>query len=110
VGYENGTARLLFVVVFEHKQGNRSTESTDFVPTSLPMGVYTLLARFGIIIHDMTGLQLHAISSLQTIPALLVSANIPCAELKYRGILGLTKPFDLDELVHLIEQVVQKQE
>ena len=30
MGSENGTARLLFVVVFEREQGDRSTEITDF--------------------------------------------------------------------------------
>ena len=61
---------------------------------------------------SMTGLQLydqlHAIPGLETIPAIMVSATLPRAELKQRGIFGLDKPFDLDELLHLIERVVQK--
>lgn len=63
---------------------------------------------------SMTGLQLydqlHAIPGFETIPAIMVSANLPRAELKQRGIFGLDKPFDLDELLHLIERAVQKEE
>ena len=63
---------------------------------------------------SMTGLQLydqlHTISGLETIPAIMVSATLPRAELKQRGIFGLDKPFDLDELLHLIEHAIQKHE
>ncbi len=63
---------------------------------------------------SMTGLQLydqlHAIPDLKTVPAIMVSATLPHTELKHRGIIGLDKPFDLDELLHLIERVVQKHE
>ena len=63
---------------------------------------------------SMTGLQLydqlHAILGLEMVPAIMVSATLPHAELKHRGIIGLDKPFDLDELLHLIERAVQKHE
>ncbi len=61
---------------------------------------------------SMTGLQLydqlHAIPGLEKVPAIMVSATLPRTELKQRGIIGLDKPFDLDELLHLIERVLQK--
>ena len=63
---------------------------------------------------SMTGLQLydqlHAIPGLETIPAIMLSATLPRAELKHRGIFGLDKPFDLDELLLLIERAIQRQE
>ncbi len=59
---------------------------------------------------SMTGLQLYdqlyALPRFKTIPAILMSASLPRAELKRRGILGLDKPFDLDELLFLIERAV----
>ena len=63
---------------------------------------------------SMTGLQLydqlHALAGLEAIPAIMMSATLPRAELQHRGILGLDKPFDLDELLHLIERAIQKHE
>ncbi len=73
-----------------------------------------VLFLFDYHLPSMTGLQLydqlHALPRFQAIPAIIMSASLPRAELKRRGILGVDKPFDLDELLLLIERVVQKQE
>ncbi len=72
-----------------------------------------VLFLFDYHLPSMTGLQLydqvHALPGFETIPAIIMSASLPHAELKQRGIFGLDKPFDLDVLFHLIEQTVQKQ-
>jgi CheY-like chemotaxis protein len=58
----------------------------------------------------MSGLQLYdqfqAIQRLRSIPAILVSANLPSDELEKRHMLGLSKPFDLNDLLQTVEQAV----
>ncbi len=58
----------------------------------------------------MTGIQvydrLHAITGLERVPTILMSANLPHHELHKRQIVGLIKPFELDELLRLIHELV----
>jgi DNA-binding response OmpR family regulator len=55
---------------------------------------------------SMTGLQLydqlHKNEELRMVPAIMMSANLPNAELEKRHILGIKKPFELDELFKAI--------
>ena len=59
---------------------------------------------------SMTGLQLYdqfqTIEELKNVPAIMMSANLPTPELARRHIIGLKKPFDLDELLDLIERAL----
>ena len=56
----------------------------------------------------MTGLQLYDrlrdLEGLQSVPAILLSANLPFHELKQRKIVALGKPFDLDKLLGAVEK------
>ena len=60
----------------------------------------------------MNGLQLydtlHSMEGLQTVPALLLSASVEKheQELRERNLLGLKKPFELDELLQAIEKML----
>lgn len=61
---------------------------------------------------DMNGLalydRLHALQRLEKVPALLISARIAdevADEIKKRNILFLQKPFDLRDLLYLIERL-----
>jgi Response regulator containing CheY-like receiver, AAA-type ATPase, and DNA-binding domains len=60
---------------------------------------------------EMNGLQLYdtiiARKHLPHIPAIMMSANLPWNELRKRQLVGLEKPFDLDELLDLIAEVVR---
>lgn len=62
---------------------------------------------------SMTGLQLYdqlqRSPRLANIPTILMSANLPIQEVAKRKIVGIEKPFDLDQLLHLIEQLLLKQ-
>ncbi|GAC1378252.1 MAG: response regulator [Ktedonobacteraceae bacterium] len=57
---------------------------------------------------SMTGIQLYdqfqTYKDLKGVPTIMMSANLPRAELEKRKIIGLKKPFDLDELLELIER------
>lgn len=60
---------------------------------------------------EMNGLQLYdtiiAREHLSHVPAIMMSANLPWNELRKRQLVGLEKPFDLDELLDLIAKVVK---
>jgi DNA-binding response OmpR family regulator len=63
---------------------------------------YHLPRMNGIELYD----ELHAREGLETVPAILVSANLPLSELTKRGIPGIKKPFDLDQLLQEIEKII----
>ncbi len=52
--------------------------------------------------------QLRALKGLEDVPTLIVTADmeIPQTELETRQIVSIGKPFDLDELLHTIEELV----
>ena len=60
---------------------------------------------------SMTGLQLydrlHLIPRLQRVPTIIMSANLPIPELEKRGIIGLQKPFSLDDLQGAIDRALR---
>lgn len=63
---------------------------------------------------DMHGLQLydllHAPGTTTDIPTLVVSANPPVQELERRHLPYLQKPFDLDELISLVQQLLSRED
>lgn len=63
---------------------------------------YQLPSMTGIQLYD----QLQKEERLQTVPIIMMSANLPLAELEERHIPGITKPFDLDVLLDTIAQLL----
>lgn len=63
---------------------------------------YHLPGMNGLDLYD----RLHVMKGLETIPALFLSANIPKKEVEKRHVQVLHKPFDLDELVQIIEKLL----
>jgi CheY-like chemotaxis protein len=57
---------------------------------------------------SMTGLQLYdylqTLPEFAQIPTIMMSANLPWRELEKRNILGLQKPFEIDELIEVVER------
>src|SRR5438034_6266798 len=45
-------------------------------------------------------------NELRTVPAIVMSANLPRSELQERHLVGVEKPFDLDDLLQTIEHVL----
>ena len=60
---------------------------------------YFLPLMDGIELYD----RLHALKELETIPTVMMSARLPTKEIEKRKILGLKKPFELQELLDMIE-------
>ncbi len=64
------------------------------------------------LLSDMTGLelydQLRTSSGFEHVPAILLTASLEQheEEMKNRQILGLSKPFELDEFIQTLEQVL----
>ncbi|GAC1506320.1 MAG: hypothetical protein NVS2B12_20740 [Ktedonobacteraceae bacterium] len=60
---------------------------------------------------SITGLQLfdliNTTEEFKDIPTILMSANLPWDELDRRNIIGLEKPFDLDDFVGLVKRIIE---
>jgi len=50
--------------------------------------------------------RIRADNALQTIPILMISAALPSHELEQRGIIGLHKPFEVDEFLHTTRDLI----
>lgn len=87
--------------------GTRALDAVNSVKPGLFILDYQLPGINGIELHD----RLHAIKELETIPTLIVSANIPSRkDMQQRQIAFLKKPFDLNELFKAVEKLLPGQE
>lgn len=63
---------------------------------------------------DMNGVQLydrlHAMRGFEATPAIMISANLPRSELEQRSLVGLNKPFELDEFLNAIERLLVRKQ
>ena len=66
---------------------------------------YTLPGMNGLDVAD----QIHHMHGLEHVPLLMVSANLPKAELAHHHLCGLSKPFDIETLLTAIEQLLSAQ-
>lgn len=64
---------------------------------------YQLPSMDGIELYDL----LHATEGLEDVPALFMSANVPTGELEKRRVYYIKKPFELDDMLKTIEQLVK---
>ena len=63
---------------------------------------YLLPRMNGIELYD----RLHATLGLEHVQAIMISANLPQQEIKQRQIIGIRKPFGLDDLLNTIEKLM----
>jgi CheY-like chemotaxis protein len=63
---------------------------------------YQLPSMNGIELYD----HLHVMQGLEDVPALFMSANLPTGELKKRRVYYIKKPFELEELLQTIENLL----
>ena len=66
---------------------------------------YHLAGTTGIHLYD----QIHRTDGLQEIPAIITTASIENhgKDLAVRGLIGLAKPFDIDELLTIVKRVIR---
>jgi DNA-binding response OmpR family regulator len=76
------------------------------VEPSLFLLDYQLPGMDGIELYD----QIHAVKGQETPPAILITAStIPLDDIEQRHLDYIKKPFDLDELLHRVEELVERQ-
>ena len=63
---------------------------------------YHLPRMNGIELYD----RLHTTQGLEHVRAIMISANLPQQEIRQRQIVGIRKPFGLDDLLNTIEKVL----
>ncbi len=63
---------------------------------------YQLPRMTGIELYD----RLHCLQGLENIPTIIMSANLPESAIRQRHLIGIKKPFELDELLDTIEKLI----
>ena len=63
---------------------------------------YQLPRMNGIELYD----KLHATQGLEDVPAILISARLPKLDIEKRNIVGMSKPLELDDFLHTIEELL----
>lgn len=63
---------------------------------------YQLPRMNGIELYD----KLHGTQGLEDIPAILISARLPKQDIEKRKIVGMSKPLELDDFLHTIEELL----
>jgi CheY-like chemotaxis protein len=65
---------------------------------------YQLPIMSGVLLYDI----LHRMPQFTHVPALVMSANLPMAELNKRHLIGISKPFDLDVLIATVKRLLDQ--
>jgi CheY-like chemotaxis protein len=88
--------------VYATSDGQTAWEFLQHVKPNLLVLDYLLPHMNGLMLYD----RICGEESLQDIPVLMVSAALPSDEVKKRGIVGLQKPFEIDEFLHAVEDLI----
>jgi CheY-like chemotaxis protein len=76
--------------------------TVEAVTPALVLLDYQLPGTTGVKVYD----HLRTKNELRTVPAIVLSASLPRQELQERHLVGIAKPFDLDDLLETIDQVL----
>jgi CheY-like chemotaxis protein len=82
--------------------GREALKVMDIIKPNLFLLDYYLPRMNGLDLYD----RLHAMDGLQEVPAIFISANPPMREIEKRKLIGMRKPFNLRELVHVVERLL----
>lgn len=73
----------------------------DIIPDLLILD-YQLPLMDGIELYD----RLHSLGGLENVPTIMMSARLPKHEIEKRSIIGLNKPFEINDLLTMITRVL----
>ena len=116
-------SKLIFIVeddaIMEEFLVLALSDETPYQVIAVPNGFQALEAVKDIkpqlfildyLLPEMNGLELsdrlHSIEDLAETPTIMYSTNLPTKELQKRKIIGIPKPFELDELLSIIERLL----
>jgi DNA-binding response OmpR family regulator len=84
--------------------GFQALNAVSNIKPSLFILDYQLPKMNGIELYD----KLHAMKEMENVPAVIISARLPKKEIEQRNIVGMNKPLELDDFLHMIEQLLSK--
>ncbi|GCE48948.1 hypothetical protein KTH_38170 [Thermosporothrix hazakensis] len=90
--------------VFHASDGPTTLKFTEYFRPNLFILDYRLPAMNGIELYERLRLR----RDLQHIPVLMISAALPSKEIRERGIVGLRKPFNLQDLFRKIDSLLSE--
>lgn len=83
--------------------GSEALETLKNLKPSLLILDYHLPGINGLDLYD----QIHAMPELDQIPAIMMSARLPRRELEQRTIMGINKPFELDDFLQAVKNLLE---
>ncbi|HEY3992418.1 MAG TPA: response regulator [Ktedonobacteraceae bacterium] len=83
--------------------GIEALETVKHLRPSLLILDYHLPGIDGIELYD----RVHSMPEMQQIPAIMMSARLPQRELEQREIVGINKPFDLDDFLQQVKDLLE---
>jgi DNA-binding response OmpR family regulator len=91
--------------VFHASDGPTTLKFTEHLKPDLFILDYWLPNMNGIELYE----RIRRRKELQDIPVIMISGLLPTQELQTRGIVGLPKPYDLNDLLQKIDMLLTKQ-
>lgn len=82
--------------------GAEALETVKQLKPSLMILDYHLPGIDGLELYD----RVHSMSEMQHVPAIMMSARLPQRELEQRDIVGINKPFDLDDFLQRVKSLL----
>lgn len=83
--------------------GAEALETLKHLKPHLMILDYHLPGIDGLELYD----RVHAMPEMQQIPAIMMSARLPQRELEQREIVGINKPFDLDDFLQQVKNLLE---
>ncbi len=82
--------------------GFQALQLVRIVKPSLVITDYRLPNMNGLELYDM----LRSMQPLKDMPTIIMSAHLPMQEVRKRNLVGLNKPFELDDLLNTVERLL----
>ncbi len=83
--------------------GIEALETIKHLRPSLMILDYHLPGIDGLELYD----RVHAMTEMHEVPAIMMSARLPQRELERREIVGINKPFDLDDFLQQVKNLLE---
>lgn len=83
--------------------GNEALVKVQTLKPSLLILDYHLPGINGLELYD----KIHTMPGLEQVPAMMMSARLPRRELELRSIVGMNKPFELDDFLQTVKDLLQ---